>query len=564
MTSPAPLPNLTPLQRYLRSQRQSELNLDLLLKDAAAQANSAITALAGKEGIGAEIRRNQYRVARGAVTDVHDELFRSIGKEMEAGIGEAAAAASQAAYDLESVMFRALGGAPPGFKEALAVQARSNLENVFSKAANGIPLSSQVYKTKALSEGLVTREINRSILLGESWKELGDRARKYIDPNVKGGVSYAAKRLGRTELNNAFHTTQIAAHQDEPWVTGFKWNLSGSHPRADRCNDYAEDEHVTGWDAGVFKKEEVPGKPHPQCSIKSTLVSGPSLDGVMSRRFVGKVIEIQTSLGHNLTVTPNHPVLTARGWVAAGKLNTSDYVICESGWLERNRTLETGSFAIPYNENAPTRIDQVVGSFRPAGGSASTTVPGSSEQFHGDGFDGEVNVVRTNSLLQHRVPVLEMLQEEVGLHAYAKLLALHRLRRLTLALERLWNTTSGFVGRFGTRGTNLYPVGAQELQYERATDADLFSQRVGGLSGPIAKDKIVGIRDYCYSGQVYNLQTEGEWYASNGIITHNCLCYVTATTVDEDEFIKQFTAGKYNQHIDEKIYHYAPRSARPC
>lgn len=69
-------------------------------------------------------------------------------------------------------------------------------------------------------------------------------------------------RLSRTEINNAFHEQQKRAG-DKPWVEGVKWNLSGSHPRPDTCNDYANQSNGLG--RGVFKTGDVPDKPHPQC-----------------------------------------------------------------------------------------------------------------------------------------------------------------------------------------------------------------------------------------------------------------------------------------------------------
>jgi hypothetical protein len=78
-------------------------------------------------------------------------------------------------------------------------------------------------------------------------------------------MSYAAMRLGRTELNNAFHTTTRNHWAATPFVPYMKWSLSGSHPRPDICNGYAEDTHVRNGEAGVFDANEVPDKPHPQC-----------------------------------------------------------------------------------------------------------------------------------------------------------------------------------------------------------------------------------------------------------------------------------------------------------
>jgi hypothetical protein len=119
----------------------------------------------------------------------------------------------------------------------------------------------------------VDRQVNLAILSGESWKELGDRVKGSINPNVRGGVAYAAKRLGRTELNNAFHTAQRVAHEKEPWVDSFVWHLSGSHSTPDECDEYAREVHYPGGLPGHFQKGSLPNKPHPQCLCYTTAES---------------------------------------------------------------------------------------------------------------------------------------------------------------------------------------------------------------------------------------------------------------------------------------------------
>jgi hypothetical protein len=80
-------------------------------------------------------------------------------------------------------------------------------------------------------------------------------------------------RLGRTELNNAFHTTTQRLYEKQPWVTAMKWNLSSSHPEGDICDEYAFDAHIPHGEAGVWRKGDVPSKPHPNCLCFTTPVT---------------------------------------------------------------------------------------------------------------------------------------------------------------------------------------------------------------------------------------------------------------------------------------------------
>lgn len=117
-----------------------------------------------------------------------------------------------------------------------------------------------------MAAGTLDRQINSHIAQGASAKRLADAVKHSIKPSVPGGVSHAAMRLARTEINNAFHSQAIASMQDEPWVIGVEWNLSRQHPadQRDICDQYA--------DIRIFDKTKVPPKPHPNCRCYITSV----------------------------------------------------------------------------------------------------------------------------------------------------------------------------------------------------------------------------------------------------------------------------------------------------
>ena len=119
-------------------------------------------------------------------------------------------------------------------------------------------LSQQVYHTQALANGTVDRIINSALAKGDSAADLAKAVRSSIRPDVPGGVSYAAMRLGRTEINNAFHAQSIYDVQSKPWVEDVFWNLSKTHePQGCVCEEYAKIKR--------FPKEAIPKKPHPHC-----------------------------------------------------------------------------------------------------------------------------------------------------------------------------------------------------------------------------------------------------------------------------------------------------------
>lgn len=136
-------------------------------------------------------------------------------------------------------------------------EAISGARMLTDRARRARELSQRVYRNADLMSGRIERLIRVGIVQGLSAKELARSVRDFIRPDVKGGTAYAAMRLARTELNNAFHEQQKQVMEDKPWVNGADWNLSRSHPHKDRCDELAEE--------GPYPAGEVPDKPHPQC-----------------------------------------------------------------------------------------------------------------------------------------------------------------------------------------------------------------------------------------------------------------------------------------------------------
>lgn len=266
------MPEPNPLQRYLVVQRVVDREMAAVLRDAANEGERLIEKLATSKGIGARVERAQAQLMVRGLRKQQGELWGSISKTLQQGMARAGAQAAEAENLINRVVFNAIGGPIPELERAMQVRAQAAVQAYVARTDNDIPLSSQVYRSQKLSEGLVAREVNRGILLGQSARQIADRVRTSIRPDVPGGVSYAAKRLGRTELNNAFHRAQIDQRKDSPFTEGFKWHLSGSHPRPDACNDYADDVHYKGGDRGVYRPSEVPGKPHPNCLCYLTTV----------------------------------------------------------------------------------------------------------------------------------------------------------------------------------------------------------------------------------------------------------------------------------------------------
>jgi hypothetical protein len=266
MPVPAALTYL-PLNTFIEVERSVAYTMEADLRDAQDDLEKRLARLAQRNGgISNQVRKAQLSQISQQLRLVQNELWKELGQDIKEGgtlIADRAADV-QATYD--KVLWSSAGaGVPEELVRAQHAYAREVVHTYFSRTVNNIPLSSQVYKTNAMGQGWVDRAVNRVILQGGSWRDIAKAVAPMINPDTPGGVSYAAKRLGRTELNNAFHTTQTRMGEENPWVEGQKWNLSRQHPKADDCDTMAHASHYRGGAAGVYLATDVPRKPHPQC-----------------------------------------------------------------------------------------------------------------------------------------------------------------------------------------------------------------------------------------------------------------------------------------------------------
>ena len=252
------------LSRYMKIQTQTDTRIRTILVEAAEDANAQVTALATNSTFSAGVRTAQLRLVMQTVKEVLDDVFKKTSPIISAGQKSQAKAAVEGLTETDRQYLEA------AFQETRAVndfiasqklQVQIQIVNAVNRITKSeIPLSSRVYRTKALAKNWVQRDVTSGIARGASAKEIAAIVRKHIRPNTPGGVSYAALRLGRTELNNAFHATAITLAQDRPWIQGMEWFLSEVHQRDSQrvevCETYA---------GQIFEVNNVPAKPHPQC-----------------------------------------------------------------------------------------------------------------------------------------------------------------------------------------------------------------------------------------------------------------------------------------------------------
>jgi hypothetical protein len=253
-----------PIVTFARASKQTESQLLRLLAEAAQDARKRAKAMHGLEG-------KEFNLRAKALHEAMREVWEGTGYLAIAGEREVAAAALESTEAISSA-YKVRGYSGEFLSQMLQYQARAGIDSYISRQENTQQLARRVYGNYNLFTNKIDKLINKQLLIGSSADQLAKEVGKFISPTTPGGVSYAAQRLARTEIANAFHQTTIRHTREMPWVSGYKWNLSSSHGKPDVCNDYANDVHFNKGEAGVFKKADVPAKPHPQCLCYLTVV----------------------------------------------------------------------------------------------------------------------------------------------------------------------------------------------------------------------------------------------------------------------------------------------------
>lgn len=261
--------------------------------------------------------------------------------------------------------------APTG---ALDVMMRRVSERI---TAATLPLSAE-------ATDVMKRELVRGLVGGVNPNETAARTMRRVQGVFEGGAARAA-RIARTETLDAMReAARIHDTANTDTLRGWQWVASLSSRTCPACWGMHGTEHA------VIE----PGPlGHPNCLVAGAVVSGPRALASTTRWFDGEVVEVITDGGRRLTVTPNHPILTTAGWVAAGALSEGHYLVCGEG-VDRPAGVDS-----PDDHQVPALIEDVA---EAVGGSTSggpVLVPTAAEDFHGDGAGSEVHVVRTDRLL---------------------------------------------------------------------------------------------------------------------------------------------------------------------
>jgi hypothetical protein len=388
--------------------------------------------------------------------------------------------------------------------------------------------------TKTMSNR-IRRQLLKGIEKGETNQQIAERLKNAVGiPGLRdssGRLLTSKTRallIARTEVADSFNIGTLEGYKATDGVVQRVIIRDG--------NDFDTACSNANGEEWTFSKAEENSLEHPNCLIGSSLVFASNVEAVFLRRFDGEVVILRTAANDLLTCTPNHPIWTDRGWLAAGDLCQGDYVIRSLDGKRISASLN------PNNDKGPARIEDITASFLKSRSVTTRVMPSSAEHFHCDGIGSHVYVVGADRLARNKVkaPLGKHFQESpfnVGLMGASALLtkgsagkvfdgslnSSDSIVRLSGDSEPIIGTHFRHTKRSRLRsGSQLVTTTAKRPAQTSAVNSDGMSDLIRSLSGLVAPIKLIEVGRRPFVGHVYNLETKQGWYIADGIITHNC------------------------------------------
>ena len=494
-----------------------------------------------------------------ALNTLPDELRASVGPIIDTAVAQGGAASLRTIkagvrFDITNPLAtKAAGTITANLVKQVTVETKKSLRTVIQQAfRDRLPPAATARRIKPLI-GLTSRQAvavrnfrSRLASLGLDEKLVTKRAARYAEKLLR----QRAFLIARTETIRALSAGQQAAWRTArnagriPKTSLQRWSVVGDDRLCPICIALS----------GVKRKigQQFPGgishpPAHPACVIGPTAVWSRGLPkAVTNRVYQGDIYVIQAAALSPLTITPNHPVLTRRGWVSPHSLVPGDQIACDARWGERHTALIDGD-----EDHVPSRIEQVSRAVAESLTMASVEVPTAGEDFHGDGIEGQVSVVRTDSALRRHASVerdemgsdVDFVLAGVGEGAFDSFGDLHAMGDRLGRSERGGVSGGDLAGPLCRRHAaplDEFSVSASangNLLLDEAkpddlpTNAESVGQSLFRDAGSVVFRDLIHVERYSVHGvPVYNLETNEGSYVAEGHIIHNCRCTLVLET----------------------------------
>lgn len=378
----------------------------------------------------------------------------------------------------------------------------------------------------------------------ESTEQIARRVDDILTFTGSENWNHRAQVIAQTETNRHFNGSMLAhgllrekageAGLSKRWDTVMDGKERKAHELANDDVQPLGQPFIVDGEALLFPGDPT-GSPSNviNCVPGSTIITAHKVIAAYRFLWTGSLITVIGERGLRFTVSPNHPVLTELGWVAACDLQKGDSFIGTSFGDAPTRTS-------PDVQSGPTEAEEIFKTL--VGVAHRQRVNGLSVNFYGDRPDGDVDVVLAHRPLSFGLKAadLDHFSQFCFTCADAPASPLSSLHQFTIGSRNATNCSMRF-GDLVSPLLNRHQVplhgfglglaskrNAIHLQPATdclPTDAKVLGESINGPSHQVFLDKVIDVTVNTISTtHLYTFQTNSGIYLANGIVSHNCRC----------------------------------------
>ena len=402
----------------------------------------------------------------------------------------------------------------------------------------------------------IKEQITRGIIQGKAYSEVAKAVTERANVAASRAIRIVQTEAHRSQvmgrLDSLEHAEAQGVEMMKVWSSALDSRTRDSHQAMDgqrvKMNeDFESPSGGRGPGPSMLGSAEEDINCFPGDTVVET-ASG--VQAATKRWYEGPLVKIVTASGIELSGTPNHPILTAQGWLPLGSIKKGCNVV--SSTLREPMRLSN-----PDINHKPSSIGEIFDSVSVA--FPTERVSGANEQFHGDGFAADVDIIAIKGELQDWIQPAQGEPMSKNGFALAHLGEGGLLGKGSLGevgFPTLDTPDNGMGG--GSQGKSFLGWGISHSDIHRFAPvaggnaalkkgaADNFSAEAEGggegffgFTGEVLLDEVVGVEVGDFRGHVFNLQTQEGWYLATaivppnatevkGLLVHNCRCSVRA------------------------------------
>lgn len=397
----------------------------------------------------------------------------------------------------------------------------------------------------------IQSQVVQGILQGEPLKDVAARMKNVTDMDDR-----AAKRNAATMMTSAQNGGRIDSFKraenmgiqlKKVWLATLDNHTREAHRDLDGQEQPTDEPFKSELGDIMF-----PGDPNADprnvwnCFVgKTNIASNSEIVRSYMHEYQGELITVETAAGIKFTCTPNHPILTTRGWVRAKFLNKSDNLVVTFG--------KNGKFSrrYPHINHTFPRIDAIHQFGDIAWRERACCL---SVNFHGDIPTTDVEIITHKRLLRTHRNVCKFEKQNKLCFKSSNFFDTGKrtfMKHFGSICKTAFGNICGFCELLAfffrrlrhSEIHSLRPIAlfnssrVKPLNNNVSGTVEIISKCLNGFVGIVFSDNIIDSNRSVSNCHIYNLQTNNNYYFVNTIIaqekgkcsrlfaiSHNCRC----------------------------------------